>query len=227
MNTGKASHRGVDLGRRTVQLLAVAIGVTLLGASGCATRGFVRSQIASANAGTTADMNALESRMSERQDQNAALAGRALEHADGAQAAVDGARKLALGWTEMSEVGRYRAYFGFDRADLSDEARAALDPVSTALAENPNYVAAIFGYADPSGDENYNAQLAERRARSVQRFLLERVPVDAVRMSTVAFGENPPQSEIADLGEGAARRQVVVVLFERTPAEKTQALSAR
>lgn len=214
-----------DLSRR--QRLVPVLGVAILMASGCATRGFVRSQIASANEGMSSNMSALETRMSARDDQNAALAGRALEHADGAQAGVDGARQLALGWTQVSEVGRYRAHFGFDRADLNDEARAALDPVSTALADNPNYVAAIFGYADPSGDENYNAQLAERRASAVKRFLLERAPVDAVRMSSVAFGENPPESEVADLGEGAARRQVVVILFERKPVEKPQSLSAR
>lgn len=212
---------------RKGQLPALVLGLAMLTASGCATRGFVRSQIETANAGVTSNMSAMESRMSARDDQNAALAGRALEHADGAQAGVDGARQLALGWTQVSEVGRYRAHFGFDRADLDEEARAALDPVSTALADNPNYVAAIFGYADPTGDENYNAQLAERRASAVKRFLLERAPVDAVRMSSVAFGENPPESEVADLGEGAARRQVVVVLFERKPAEKPQSLSAR
>lgn len=189
-----------------------ASAVALL-AAGCATKSYVRQSMTEVRG----EMSGLEQRMEARADENANLAGTALAHADAATAGIESARDLALGWTNAKEVGRYRLYFGFDRAELDDASRATLDEAAMTLEDHPNYAATLFGYADPTGDENYNYGLAARRAAAVERYLIERAPGDLMRTRTISFGEMPPASEADGLGDGADRRQVVVVLYERVP----------
>jgi outer membrane protein OmpA-like peptidoglycan-associated protein len=60
--------------------------------------------------------------------------------------------------------------FGFDKAQLSDEARAALDEFATQLkTQNKSVYVEIQGHTDNIGGEDYNQQLGEQRRQSVPR----------------------------------------------------------
>jgi hypothetical protein len=62
-----------------------------------------------------------------------------------------------------------------------------------------------------------NIQLCpRRRAESVRRELVQHDPAQLSRYHAIGFGEDAPADEVATLGEGAERRQAVIVLVERT-----------
>ena len=201
--------------RRAALLGVLAASIFI---SGCATKGYVRKSMESVRG----DVTALEQRVDTGDQQSRDLANRAMARADEVGAGSDSLRSMALGWTNTREVQRFRAHFAFNSAVLNEESRATLIDAATSLKSNPNYVAAVYGYADPTGDENYNYILAERRAQAVQRYLVGEAPGDLVRCVTISFGENPPAMESAGLGTGADRRQVVVVLMERVPVGSEQ-----
>src|SRR4029453_11466865 len=73
------------------------------------------------------------------------------------------AKDMALGNVAREQVRTANIYFGFDSAKLNDDAISALNSVVDDLRANPNYMVLLSGYADPTGDETYNLQLAERR----------------------------------------------------------------
>ncbi len=104
--------------------------------------------------------------------------------------------------------------FAFDKADLSDEAKAALEEFGAGLKEqNANVFVEIQGHTDSTGSEEYNLRLGERRAESVRRYLSSQQGLALHRMSVISYGESAP---VADNGtrEGRAqnRRVSLVVL---------------
>jgi len=94
------------------------------------------------------------------------------------RAAAEGARNVVLA----------RIYFGFDRSDINDSARATLDSKVPVLQANPDMRIRIAGHADPRGSDEYNLALGQRRANAARRYLVSR-GVAARRFETVSFGE--------------------------------------
>jgi peptidoglycan-associated lipoprotein len=63
-------------------------------------------------------------------------------------------------------------HFAFDDAQLSDAARRELQQTAECLRREGNSRYVLIGRADPRGTTEYNLALGERRARSVQRYLV-------------------------------------------------------
>jgi len=82
-------------------------------------------------------------------------------------------------------------YFDFDSAVLRSDAKAVLDDVAAVLVENPGITVRITGNTDSEGPEDYNMDLAERRAAAVREYLIGR-GVSAGSLSTVSYGEEQP-----------------------------------
>jgi peptidoglycan-associated lipoprotein len=104
-----------------------------------------------------------------------------------------------------------RVFFGFDKFDLTPEARATLDRQASWLNQYPRVTVTVEGHADERGTREYNLALGERRANSVKNYLLAR-GVDANRIATISYGKERP----AVLGSNEAswaqnRRGVTVV----------------
>lgn len=76
-----------------------------------------------------------------------------------------------------------RVYFAFDEADLR---RSAIDQINLMLTSIPDGAeitgVSIEGYTDPIGTEAYNLGLSERRARAVERYIVDNrgIPEDLV-----------------------------------------------
>jgi OmpA-OmpF porin, OOP family len=107
-------------------------------------------------------------------------------------------------------------HFAFDKSTLSNEAKAILERSIKILKANPNVRVRIAGYTSASGTEAYNQKLSERRAKSVEKYLIEKGLVAADRLSTIGYGEDhPAEYEAApkDLYSKAARANMRV-LFE-------------
>jgi peptidoglycan-associated lipoprotein len=79
-------------------------------------------------------------------------------------------------------------YFEFDRSDLQADVQAQLVHVAAILRANPEAVVVIEGHTDPVGSDTYNLALGDKRARTVQQFLLAQ-NVDANRLEVVSCGE--------------------------------------
>ena len=80
--------------------------------------------------------------------------------------------------------------FATDSSDLTAQARNVLDEVAAIMEANPGRVE-IAGYADSRQTQEYNLWLSERRAESVQRYLVAK-GLDAGRFEVVEHGENNP-----------------------------------
>ncbi|MCF3945714.1 OmpA family protein [Acidiphilium sp. AL] len=82
-----------------------------------------------------------------------------------------------------------RAFFAFNRSDLTSADRATLDRQSAWLAKYPNVDVLIAGNADPRGTEAYNLALGHRRANAARNYLVAR-GVSPSRVQTVSYGKS-------------------------------------
>ena len=101
-------------------------------------------------------------------------------------------RKLA----EMQAAMTAPIYFGFDRSDLTAEARTALEAKFAILSANPGMRIMIEGHTDDVGSDEYNLALGQRRAAAAKRFLVQR-EVNADRIEIASFGEERPACQDA------------------------------
>ena len=104
-----------------------------------------------------------------------------------------------------------RVFFGFDRYDLSPEARGTLDRPAAWLKQYPNVTVTIEGHADERGTREYNLALGERRANSAKNYLVAQ-GTNPSRVKVISYGKERP----AVLGSNEAswaqnRRGVTVV----------------
>jgi len=101
-------------------------------------------------------------------------------------------RKLA----EMRATMTAPIYFGFDRSDLTTEARTTLEAKWAVMNANPSMRITIEGHTDDVGSDEYNLALGQRRAAAAKRFLVQR-DVDAGRIEIASFGEERPACQDA------------------------------
>jgi peptidoglycan-associated lipoprotein len=83
------------------------------------------------------------------------------------------------------------AFFAFDRADLSDEARATLQWDAHWMKQWTTVRVLISGHADERGTNEYNMALGERRAASARNYLID-LGVAMARINIVSKGEEQP-----------------------------------
>lgn len=96
--------------------------------------------------------------------------------------------------------------FEFNKADLRDDAKAALDAKIPILLANTAVTVRISGHADERGSTEYNLALGTERAAMAKRYLVER-GVAAARIETTSFGEERPLcTESTDACWGQNRR---------------------
>ncbi|MDB2683200.1 peptidoglycan-associated lipoprotein Pal [Alphaproteobacteria bacterium] len=84
-----------------------------------------------------------------------------------------------------------RVFFGYDRYDLSSEARTTLENQAGWLNQNPGSNVTIEGHADERGTREYNLALGERRANSVKNYLVA-LGVDPRRINVISYGKERP-----------------------------------
>ena len=84
-----------------------------------------------------------------------------------------------------------RVFFGYDRFDLTPEARSVLERQAAWLRQYPNVRVLIAGNCDERGTREYNLALGARRAAAARDFL-QSLGVAANRMETVSYGKERP-----------------------------------
>jgi OOP family OmpA-OmpF porin len=107
-------------------------------------------------------------------------------------------------------------HFDFDKSTLKPEAQTILKRNIQILKDNPKAQVRIAGYTSAAGTEEYNQKLSERRAKSVQEYLINEGIISSDRLSTIGYGEsNPARYEAApkEIYSPAAKANMRV-LFE-------------
>lgn len=84
-------------------------------------------------------------------------------------------------------------YYEFDKADLTDNSREALDRLVKVLKENPNITIELSAHCDYRGRSEYNERLSQRRAESVVKYLTEH-GIEAERLTAKGYGESQPKT---------------------------------
>ena len=87
--------------------------------------------------------------------------------------------------------------FGYDKANLIAEGKAALDEAAAKIKANPEIkTVTVTGHTDRIGSEAYNQKLSERRAKQVASYLAAQ-GVDAGIITASGKGESEPIVECA------------------------------
>ena len=82
--------------------------------------------------------------------------------------------------------------FDFDRAEIREKARAALEQVAGIIRQYPRQAVRIDGHTDAKGAEAYNQKLSERRAQSVRSWLVDSEGLTETGFQVQGLGESRP-----------------------------------
>jgi len=184
----------MSLTRHTLALAGSALALVAL--SSCATKGYVRDQMASERSYTDSQLAVVRAR------------------ADSAWATASLAQRLGSG--EYSEVSSHQVQFAFDDSRLDAASQATLDQLATELQSHPYYGLEVRGYCDAIGTDRYNYRLGRERAESVQRYLITSHQVPSNRMALVSFGKESPVADNSTDDGRAQNRRVQVRVLEIT-----------
>ena len=110
--------------------------------------------------------------------------------------------------------------FDFDKSELRSEATEALERVAQIIRQRQPREVRIVGHTDSIGSDEYNRQLSERRAASVEKWLSAHAGAGLPPVRIVGRGEEEPvapntTSDGKDNPEGRQKNRRVEVLLER------------
>jgi outer membrane protein OmpA-like peptidoglycan-associated protein len=203
--------------RLSFQGLALAAAVALV-AAGCATKKYVTEEVGKSEAktgervaGVETQVESAQGTLREHEEKIATTSKTAQEALDRAIAAGKLAEGKLLFETVLTDD---KVKFGFDKTELSDEAKAALDAFSAQLKqENKNVYVEIQGHTDAIGSEGYNMRLGEQRAEAVRRYLNQNGGLPLHRMAVISYGESAPVTTENSRAARAQNRRVVLVVL--------------
>lgn len=89
------------------------------------------------------------------------------------------------------QVAFQKIYFDFDKYNIRDDAKAALEHNARTLRENSSIKTQIEGHCDERGTVEYNLSLGERRAAAARQYLLD-LGIEAGRITTISYGKERP-----------------------------------
>ena len=189
-----------------VGALSGAVVLAALAISGCATKGFVRQQVAAEDT-RVSQVNDLANNAQGTANQAQGTAKDALDRANAAHKLDEGKFLYQVVLSDDS------VKFPSDAHALSTEAQQRLSELADRLkTDNHNVYLEIQGHTDAKGSTDYNDKLGEERAEAVRRFLNQQ-GIALNRMSTISYGKDSPVAP-NDTAQGRAqnRRVVIIVL---------------
>lgn len=92
---------------------------------------------------------------------------------------------------KVAEVTLYDVFFDFDKSNIRDDQKAAINNDVTALKADPKLKVLVEGHCDERGTVEYNLALGERRAKAVKDYLVA-AGIAAERISIVSYGKERP-----------------------------------
>ena len=104
-----------------------------------------------------------------------------------------------------------RVFFGYDKYDLSPEARTSIEKQAQWLKTYPNINISVEGHCDERGTREYNLALGEKRATAVRNYLVA-LGIEASRLQTISYGKERPAVTGSDETAWAQNRRGVLVV---------------
>jgi len=106
--------------------------------------------------------------------------------------------------------------FNVNSSTLTDEGKATLDRVAgTVAGQRSGFMIELQGFTDETGAADYNETLSQRRAESVQRYLVSK-NVPLYRVSIVGLGEVNPIADNKTRAGRVQNRRVEVKILKAT-----------
>ncbi|MTI20544.1 tetratricopeptide repeat protein, partial [Fulvivirga sp. RKSG066] len=96
-------------------------------------------------------------------------------------------QKITLGGKAVLE----NIFFEFDSYEIKAESKTELNKVVSFLKDNKDIQIQIAGHTDSKGDEGYNQNLSEKRARAVYHYLIE-AGASATQLEYRGYGDKKP-----------------------------------
>jgi len=205
----------------TRTMIAVLAAAALV-ASGCATKKYVQQETGAVHTRvddvetqveqTQTDLRRTGERVGESERRIGEVSKTAQEALDRAQEAGKLAEGKLLYETVLTDE---KVRFGFDKAELSEEARAALDQFASQLKGeyNRDVYVEIQGHTDATGSDQYNIELGLERAEAVRRYLNQQHGIPLHRISVISYGEAEPIADNTSRDGRAQNRRVVLVVL--------------
>ncbi|NOU12548.1 MAG: OmpA family protein [Methylococcaceae bacterium] len=111
--------------------------------------------------------------------------------------------------------------FGLDSAELTPQARTALDSVAKVLNQYPESTITITGHTDDLGSDSHNQKLSESRAASVAGYLGQH-GVNYARLTQQGLGEKSPKFPNTDETNRSQNRRVELAITANQNAGNPQ-----
>jgi peptidoglycan-associated lipoprotein len=92
---------------------------------------------------------------------------------------------------KLTESDFKTVYFDFDKYNLVDSAKQALEFDAGILKDNPDMIIKIEGHCDERGTVEYNLSLGDKRANSAKDYLIG-LGINADRIQTISYGKSRP-----------------------------------
>jgi peptidoglycan-associated lipoprotein len=200
----------------------------VLAVTACATKDYVKTETGQVNAKVDTVQGQVEQAQTRLNDhesrlnsQGEKIAGQQQQIGDISKTAQEAlqraqdAGKLAEGkFLYETVLTDDKVKFGFNKAELSKDAKDALDEFASKIkADNRPVYIEVQGHTDNVGSDHYNEELGEARAEAVRRYLNQKDGFPLHRMNVISYGKTAP---IADNktreGRSQNRRVALVVL---------------
>jgi outer membrane protein OmpA-like peptidoglycan-associated protein len=160
-------------------------------------------------------------------DQKAMAAG---SEADKAQVAANGAsQRVDVLTNAVVNLDNYRpvvetaVHFGFNKDNLTKDAREAIDQLAASVATTKGYIITVEGATDSVGTSEYNYDLSQRRANAVIQYLAAEKSVPAYKIYLIGLGKDKPVETNKTRDGRAKNRRVDIRLMTNTGEGKTPA----
>ena len=86
-------------------------------------------------------------------------------------------------------------YFAVNSDVIRPESTGTLKEIGTMLKQHPQLRLSIEGHTDTDGEDAYNLDLSQRRARAVKAHLVQSFGVEAARLEAAGLGETKPVAD--------------------------------
>jgi len=217
--------------------LIVLLALSSLASVGCASKNYVRqettplinktNELDDMTAKNSRDIKDVDSRsqagiqqVQAKADEVNRKAQAAGQQADQAQTlASSAANRVAALQTTVANLDNYRVVnqtsvqFGFDKDELTKNAKEALDQLATSVSNTKGYIITVEGATDSTGDADYNYALSQRRADAVIQYLASQHSVPAYKIYLIGLGKDKPVESNATREGRAKNRRVDVRLM--------------
>lgn len=116
--------------------------------------------------------------------------------------------------TKPGEIAFQKVYFDFDKYNIRDDAKAALEKNAQVLRSNSNVKIQIEGHCDERGTVEYNLALGERRAATSRQYLVD-LGIGGGRITTISYGKERPVAFGHDETSWAQNRRDEFIITSR------------